>query len=108
MTTYREYLAQIAELQKKAEAARSAELSAVIADIKAKIAEHGLSAADLGLAGGARRRGAEPKPAAAPTGKVAPKYRGPAGELWTGRGRKPAWVVKALAAGKALTEYEIR
>ncbi len=43
-------------------------------------------------------------------GKVAPKYRNPANsrETWTGRGRKPAWVVAALDAGKKLQDLAIK
>jgi DNA-binding protein H-NS len=32
--------------------------------------------------------------------KVAPKYRGPAGELWAGRGATPRWLVAAIKSGK--------
>ena len=103
MSSYRDYLAQIEELKQKAEEARKQELASVIDDIRAKIAEHGLTAADLGLAGG--RRSA---PAPRTGGKVPPKYRGPNGELWTGRGRKPAWVVAQLGSGRSLAEFEIR
>lgn len=37
-------------------------------------------------------------------GKVAPKYRNPddATQTWTGRGRQPVWVAKAIADGKTL------
>ena len=49
MSNYQEYLKQIDELSKKAEAARKEELSAAISDIKAKIKAFGLTAADLGL-----------------------------------------------------------
>ena len=35
------------------------------------------------------------------TGKVAPKYRNPAGsETWSGRGKRPRWFLAALKAGK--------
>ncbi|MDS9466770.1 H-NS histone family protein [Paracoccus sp. MBLB3053] len=42
-------------------------------------------------------------------GKVAPKYVNPEDPemTWTGRGRKPRWVVDALDAGTALEELEI-
>ena len=40
--------------------------------------------------------------------KVAPKYRGPNGELWTGRGRMPVWVRQAQAEGRSLDELTIR
>ncbi|WHZ17890.1 MAG: hypothetical protein OJF55_000039 [Rhodanobacteraceae bacterium] len=34
-------------------------------------------------------------------GKVAPKYRNPAGsETWSGRGKRPRWFLAALKAGK--------
>lgn len=32
--------------------------------------------------------------------KVEPKYRGPDGETWTGRGRAPRWLAELEAAGK--------
>jgi DNA-binding protein H-NS len=42
-------------------------------------------------------------------GKVAPKYRNPRGkETWTGRGRKPLWVVAELEAGKKLQDLAIK
>ena len=35
------------------------------------------------------------------TGKVAPKYRNPAGsETWSGRGKRPRWFLAALKSGK--------
>lgn len=38
-----------------------------------------------------------------------PKYRNPLNheEAWTGRGRKPKWLVTALNQGKALEEFAI-
>ena len=40
---------------------------------------------------------------------VAAKYANPedAAETWTGRGRKPKWVVAALEDGKSLADLEI-
>lgn len=32
--------------------------------------------------------------------KVAPKYRGPGGETWAGRGARPRWLVAAIKTGK--------
>jgi DNA-binding protein H-NS len=96
---------QIAQLRKQAEDLRNQERSTVIEEVRAKIAEYGLSAADLKLAvrGATGKRGAS---AAAP--KAAAKYRGPNGEGWSGgRGRKPRWVTEALAAGKSLSDFEI-
>ena len=40
---------------------------------------------------------------------VAPKYANPndKSQTWTGRGRKPRWVVEALSSGKALEDLAI-
>lgn len=97
---------QIAQLRKQAEELRSKERSAIIEEVRQKIAEYGLSAADLKLSvrGGAGKRSV----AASAAPKAAAKYRGPNGENWSGgRGRKPRWVTEALAAGKSLSEFEI-
>ena len=39
--------------------------------------------------------------------KVAPKYRGPGGELWSGRGLKPRWLTAELKAGKKVEDFAI-
>jgi DNA-binding protein H-NS len=41
--------------------------------------------------------------------KVLPKFRNPAapGETWSGRGKRPKWLVKALAAGRKLEDFRI-
>ena len=39
--------------------------------------------------------------------KVAPKYRGPSGELWAGRGAKPRWMVAAIKEGGKLEDFLI-
>lgn len=94
---------QIAALQKTAAAMRKADLSAVAAKVKALIAQHGLSADDLGLAGKAAGKPAgkvkpvatrRKSPAAKPAG--IPKYQDPAsGKTWTGVGKPPAWIAGA-------------
>jgi DNA-binding protein H-NS len=87
MSQYAELKAQIAKLQAQADEARRAELATVIADIRQKIAEFGLSATDLGFPQGARR-GRPPKKAPLP-----PKYRDPkSGATWSGRGKPPKWI----------------
>ncbi len=99
---------QIKKLQDQAEQVRASELAAIIADTKAKIAQYGLTAKQLGLATGETSpRGPKPK-ASGKTGKstVAPKYKGPQGQLWSGRGRAPLWTL-ALPAGKTLADYAI-
>jgi DNA-binding protein H-NS len=39
--------------------------------------------------------------------KVPPKYRGPSGETWAGRGAKPRWLVAAIKGGKTLEDFLI-
>ena len=39
--------------------------------------------------------------------KVAPKYRGPEGELWAGRGARPRWLQAALKTGKKVEDFLI-
>lgn len=42
-------------------------------------------------------------------GKVAPVYRDPENpeNTWTGRGRKPKWLVAALESGKSIDDFRI-
>jgi DNA-binding protein H-NS len=37
--------------------------------------------------------------------KVLPKYRGPSGETWAGRGARPRWLVGAMKEGKKLDAF---
>jgi len=101
MPTYSELMAQAQSLMAQAEQARKDELSAVIADIEAKMKTFGLTAADLG-------NGASSKKAVKTKSSAPAKFRGPNGELWAGGpGRKPEWVRNALAAGKSIEEFRI-
>lgn len=103
MPNYTELVAQAQALMAQAEQARKAELAEVISDIKAKMKQYGITAADLGGAssGGAKKAGGTKSAAPA-------KYRGPNGELWAGGpGRKPEWVRTVLAQGKSLNDYLI-
>ncbi|WP_431273320.1 H-NS family nucleoid-associated regulatory protein [Variovorax ureilyticus] len=95
---------QIAQLRKQAEELRNQERAGVIEEVRKKIAEYGLTASDLKLTGRGSRRNTVAVPA-----KAAAKYRSPTGETWSGgRGRKPRWVSEALAAGKSLSDFEIK
>ncbi|KIQ33594.1 histidine biosynthesis protein HisIE [Variovorax paradoxus] len=97
---------QIAQLRKQAEDLRNQERAGVIEELRKKIAEFGLTASDLKLGG---RGPATKRTAGTSAPKAAAKYRGPTGETWSGgRGRKPRWVTEALAAGKSLSDYEIK
>jgi DNA-binding protein H-NS len=39
--------------------------------------------------------------------KVAPKYEGPHGEKWSGRGKKPRWLTIAMSEGKQFNDFLI-
>lgn len=102
MASYSELMAQAQSLMAQAEQARKDELSAVIADIKAKMKQFGITVADLGGATAGGKKAGKSK-SSAPA-----KYRGPNGELWAGGpGRKPEWVRAALAAGKSIEDFRI-
>jgi DNA-binding protein H-NS len=105
MATYLELKAKAEKLLIEAEELRVKELNEVVAEIKEKIKTYGLTAQDLGLAGG---RAKKSPTRAAPRKKSAVRYRGPKGETWSGgRGRKPRWVTEALAKGKKLEDFEV-
>lgn len=95
---------QISQLRRQAEELRNQERSGVIEEIRKKIAEYGLSASDLKL----NVRGPGKKGVAVAAKSSAVKYRSPNGETWSGgRGRKPRWIIEALAAGKSLSDFEV-
>lgn len=87
-------------LQAAAAKQRAEEISAVVQDVRARIAEYGITAKELGLSGKVVMRRA----AAVAAG---PRYRGPGGKIWFGgtRGRKPCWLSEGLAAGKTLADF---
>ncbi|MDP4608837.1 MAG: H-NS histone family protein [Burkholderiaceae bacterium] len=101
MASYQELRSQAEALMAQAEQVRKEEISSVIADIKAKMKQYGISAADLGMSGAARK----PRVAKAP-GVV--KYRGPNGETWAGGlGRKPQWVRDVMDSGRSIEDFKV-
>jgi DNA-binding protein H-NS len=111
MATYQELLSQRAsleqqqaELERQIAEARRAERAGVLAQIKALMAQHGVTLAELGAAGKTARGAAK----AGGLSKVAPKFRNAAtGETWTGRGLKPKWLQAAIAGGRKLEDFKI-
>ena len=101
MASYSELISQAQALMAQAEQVRKQEMANVIADIKAKMKEYGITVEDLGASSSGRR-------APASKSKAPAKYRGPNGELWSGGpGRKPDWVKAALAAGQDIEAFRI-
>jgi len=103
MATVAELLAQKAAIEKQIVDAQREEKSGAIAQVRALMAQHGLTLADLSArSASASSRG--PKAGA----KVAPKYRNAAtGDTWSGRGLQPKWLKAALAGGKKLSDFVI-
>ena len=98
MSSYKELLNQIEALKQQAESQRKAEIASVVADIRAKMQEYGITVADLGSARSSRTKGTT----------VAAKYRHPqTGDTWTGRGKMPKWLQAEVATGKHKEDFLI-
>ncbi|MDO9075102.1 MAG: H-NS histone family protein [Rubrivivax sp.] len=93
-------LAQKAALEKQIASVQREQRGEAVNQVKALMAEYGLTLADIGS-----------KPAAAPkkaASKVAAKYRNPAtGDTWSGRGLKPKWLTAALSGGASLADFAL-
>lgn len=86
MATYKELLKQQEALTQQIQEARAKEIADAVAQVRALIADYGLTQQDV------FRSGRKSGKSAAGT-KVAPKYRDPAsGQTWTGRGKAPKWI----------------
>lgn len=111
MATYQELLSQRAsleqqqaELERQIADARRAERAGVLGQIKALMAQHGVTLAELSSAGKAPRGAAK----SASGTKVAAKYRNAAtGDTWSGRGLKPKWLQAAIAGGRKIDDFKI-
>lgn len=95
-------LKELKQLQKDIAAAidnfHDRERMKALAEVEVFARERGLTPADLAAL--VARKGKRVLPA---------KYANPAdpSQTWSGRGRKPAWAVKALADGKSLSDLAI-
>ncbi|MXN79617.1 H-NS histone family protein [Burkholderia sp. 4701] len=99
--TYSDVKAQIDALQAEAEALRAEELEAVIADVRAKVTEYGLTEQDVF----GRKRTPRAKGGPATKSASVPKYRDPkTGATWSGKGRAPGWISKARNRDRFLIE----
>jgi len=97
-----EYLGRLGEAvrqirQTKQEEARHTTRQA----IEARLQATGLSLRDLFPELLPGRRSGE-------TGSLPPKYRGPNGEEWSGRGHTPKWLTALEATGRQRDEFRIR
>ena len=106
MSEYHEIQAQIAELQRRADAIRASERTTAIANIKSLMAMFEISASELSreIDESPRARTHKTK---AHVQKVAPKYRDIAGNEWSGRGLQPRWLKAAIANGMSAESFLI-
>ena len=105
MATLQELLAQKAELEKQILETQRNERAEAINRVRALMAEHGLSAADIAFKSSASAKSGNKSGS---TQKVAPKYRNPeTGETWTGRGLQPKWLKAAIAGGAKLPDFAV-
>ena len=124
MKSYKNLLSEIQRLQGLAAKRRRKEVGAVIADIRQKMADYGITLDELqapakrrkGSGGGSGakpgrpkgRKVAKPKKMHAKR-KVAPKYKDPqSGATWSGRGLTPKWLVEKEKAGAKREEFLIK
>lgn len=101
MASYKELQDQIAQLQQQAEEARQQEIASVIAEIKQRMAEYGISVADLGGRIAGKKKG--------DSAKGQPKYRDPSsGATWTGKGKAPRWIKDHESRGRGRDDFLVR
>lgn len=131
MKRYKDVVREIERLERTADALRRRELAEVIAEIRKKMDEYGISTSDL--VAKARRRGrpkgsgAQSKARAGLTAKrlvgtrgkartagkrgaiVPPKYRDTkTGDTWSGRGLTPRWLAEREKTGHKREEFLIK
>lgn len=109
---------QIEKLQKQASDIRIREFDKTVQEIRDKMQAFGITVRDLqgpkkrgrkagpaARAGAAKKTGRKAGQAAATA--VAPKYKGPNGELWSGRGLTPRWLATLVEQGRPKDEFLI-
>jgi DNA-binding protein H-NS len=109
--TFHQIQRQIETLQREADKVKRKEIEGVVTRIKEAISLYGLTASDLGLAGGASApRASKSAKAVGAKRKKHPaiaKFRNEAGETWVGRGPRPLWLRHAIASGKQLQDFAV-
>jgi DNA-binding protein H-NS len=110
MATYIEVQQQIQALQKEAAALKAAERKGVIERMREAIAVYDITAADLGLAAGARQsKGGSakrsPRTSKQAAASATAAYSDDKGNTWGGRGPRPRWLKEALAGGAKIEDF---
>lgn len=107
---------QIEKLQKQAAEIKNKEFDKTVQEILAKMQAFGITLKDLQPGkkrGGKVKTGAVAKRGSAAAKKksassVAAKYRGPNGEVWSGRGLTPRWLATLVAEGRTKEDFAIK
>jgi DNA-binding protein H-NS len=116
MSNLVEIQSQIEKLQKQARQIKSREFDKTVREILVMMDAFGITTKDL-VSGKSRLAKVKTKKTAARTAgapkrkngsAVAAKYRGPAGELWSGRGLTPRWLAALEAQGKTKEEFAVK
>jgi DNA-binding protein H-NS len=97
-------MAEIKKLQSQADEMRASERPEALTRARELVQSYSLTARELGLG-----VGPSPQLLGSPLkGRtVAPKYRGPDGQTWTGRGVPPKWLSEELAKGRSKDDFLI-
>jgi DNA-binding protein H-NS len=115
--TFLQLQREIAALQKEADQARQREVADVISRIKDAISTYQLTASDLGFGAHVSSRAMSPSGARGPRKAAVQakkskssrpvKYRDDSGNIWVGRGPRPAWLSAAIKSGKKLEDFAV-
>lgn len=95
---------QIQALQKQADEIKAQEFDKTVQEIQAKMQAFGITVSDLQGSGASVRKTKGKVKTSSP---AAAKFRGPNGELWSGRGLMPRWLSALVAQGKTKEEFAI-
>jgi DNA-binding protein H-NS len=117
MTNLIDIQGQIQKLQKQADEIKAKEFDRTLKEILAQMGAFGISIKDIQVAakgGNASKKGSLRKKVMKSAGKksvkgtvVAPKFRGPLGESWSGRGLTPRWLSSLVAQGKSKEDFAV-
>jgi len=103
---------QIAEMKKQADQLQKQNRTAVLAQLRAQMAAYGITAEELSRPAPKTRSPKAPAPSPSKGKKPAPalaaKYRGPEGQVWSGRGPAPRWLNALLVDGKTREDFLVR
>ncbi len=114
--SYETIMAEIQQLQAKAEQLRRSEHKTACREVRRLISLYNLTAADVGFtemspavgnAKGKSSKGVKKAKAERTRRPVPVKFSDGRGNTWTGRGKSPSWVKRAIESGATLESLRI-